>query len=129
MTKELVICIIIIILIFAGNAITQGYLNKSITVITENLKGLKEQIVKEEINTESAKNEIENIYYNWEERNKKLSYYVEHNELEKVNNGLTGLKAYIEMEEVSEAIPELERTIFVLEHIKNKYIVNLRNIF
>lgn len=129
MTKELVICIIIVVLIFAGNAITQGYLNKSVTVITENLDELKEEIVKEEVNIELAKNKIENIYNNWEDRNKKLAYYVEHDELEKVNTGLTGLKAYIEMEEFSESVPELEKTVFVLEHIKNKYIVNLKNIF
>lgn len=129
MTKELVICIIIVVLIFAGNAITQGYLNKSVTVITENLDELKEEIVKEEVNIELAKNKIENIYNNWEYRNKKLAYYVEHDELEKVNTGLTGLKAYIEMEEFSESVPELEKTVFVLEHIKNKYIVNLKNIF
>lgn len=129
MTKELVICIIIVVLIFAGNAITQGYLNKSVTVITENLDELKEEIVKEEVNIELAKNKIENIYNNWEDRNKKLAYYIEHDELEKVNTGLTGLKAYIEMEEFSESVPELEKTVFVLEHIKNKYIVNLKNIF
>ncbi len=129
MTKELVICIIIVVLIFAGNAITQGYLNKSVTVITENLDELKEEIVKEEVNIELAKNTIENIYNNWEDRNKKLAYYVEHDELEKVNTGLTGLKAYIEMEEFSESVPELEKTVFVLEHIKNKYIVNLKNVF
>lgn len=129
MAKELVICIIIVVSIFAGNAITQGYLNKSVTIITENLDELKEEIVKEEINIELVKNKVQNIYNNWEEKNKRLAYYVEHDELEKVNTGLTGLKAYIETEEFSEAVPDLEKTIFVLEHIKNKNIVNLKNIF
>lgn len=129
MTKELVICIIIVVLIFVGNAITQGYLNKSVDIITQDLDELQKQITNDEVDVEFARNGVENIYCNWEDRNKKLAYYVEHDELEKVNTGLTGLKAYIEMEEFSEAVPELEKTVFVLEHIKNKYIVNLKNIF
>ena len=129
MTKELVICIIIVVLIFAGNAITQSYLNESVTVTTENLNELKKELVNEEVNLELSKEKIEEIYDNWKKRYKKLAYYIEHDELEKVDTQLTGVKSYIEMEEFSETVPELDKAIFILEHINNKNIVNLKNIF
>lgn len=129
MTKELVICIIIVVLIFVGNAITEGYLNESVIVTTESLNELKEELVKDDVNLELSKEKIEATYDNWKKRYKKLAYYVEHNELEKVDTQLTGVKAYIEVEEFSQTIPELDKAIFILEHIKNKTIVNFKNIF
>ncbi|MCI8640711.1 MAG: DUF4363 family protein [Clostridia bacterium] len=129
MIKELVICIIIVVLIFVGNAITQGYLNESVNITTQSLNELKEELVKEEVNLEISKKKIEETYGDWKNRYKKLAYYVEHDELEKVDTQLTGVKSYIEMEEFSETVPELDKAIFILEHINNKNIVNLKNIF
>ena len=38
-------------------------------------------------------------------------------------------KSYIESQQYKDAICELEKTIFVLEHINEKYTFNLENIF
>lgn len=131
MTKELIICIVIVVLIFIGNAFTQRYLDNSVTETSENLNELKKELVKdkEEINLDLAQNSIESIYETWEKKQGKLSFYIEHNELEKVNTQLTGLIGCIEMEEFAQAVPELDKAVFILEHIKNKSMVSLKNIF
>lgn len=129
MTKEFIICVIIVVLIVVGNVITQNYTNDSVKEASESLYELREELSKEEVNLDNAKRKIYEIYSDWSKRHDKLAYYIEHDELEKVKTDLTGIKGYIEMEEYSEAVPELDRTVFVLEHIKNKNILNLENIF
>ena len=49
--------------------------------------------------------------------------------IEKVKTELTGLRGYIEKEEYSEAVPELDKSVYILEHIKDKTALNLKNIF
>lgn len=38
-------------------------------------------------------------------------------------------KSYIETEEESDAVSELEKSVFVLKHIEDKTRMNLKNIF
>ena len=131
MIKELIISIIIVVLIFVGNAVTENYTRESVDETTKNLTTLREEIIKneDEVNVNIAKEKIDNIYKQWDSRHKKLAYYIEHDELEKVKTELTGLRAYIEKEEYSEAIPELDKSVYILEHIKDKTALNLKNIF
>ena len=129
MTKELIICIIIVILIFGGNMITQSYTDSSVTETTNSLKELRDLIIIDDVNLEKTENKINDICDNWNKRQDILSFYIEHDELEKVKTELTVVKAFIEIEEFSDAVPELDKTIFILEHIQNKNILDLKNIF
>ena len=58
-----------------------------------------------------------------------LAYYIEHDELEKVETNLTGLRSFIESKEYSDALAELDKTVFVLRHIEDKNKFNLQNVF
>ena len=58
-----------------------------------------------------------------------MSYFIEHDELEKVETNLVGLNSFIDMRDEKEAVAELNRAIFVLKHIEDKNNLNLRNIF
>lgn len=129
MIKEILICIIIIALIFAGNIITQNYTNVSVDFASKELSNLREEVIKEDVDSEMVNNKINEIYSDWNNRHKKLAYYIEHDELEKVETDLSSLKGYIEVEEYKEAIAELDRTVYVLQHIKNKTVFSLDNIF
>lgn len=131
MLKELIISIIIILLIFIGNGVTESYTKQSVEDTTNKLEELREEIIKEEneIEQEKAKKMINEVHEKWDEKYKKLAYYIEHDELEKVETELTGLRSYIEKEEYSEALPELDKSVFILEHIKDKTAFNLMNIF
>ena len=131
MIKELIISIIIVVFIFIGNAVTENYTKESIDETTQSLVILRDEIIKDEkeIDFEVAKRKIDDIYEKWNQRYEKLAYYIEHDELEKVKTEITGLRGYIEKEEYSEALSELDKSVYILEHIKDKTSLNLKNIF
>lgn len=129
MKKELIICTIIVISIIIGNIITQNYTKETINITTYKLDELKSKITQEDIVTEEVNNEILEIYDEWNKRHDKLAYYIEHDELEKVETDLTSLKSFIEVQEYKEAVSELDKTIYILKHIEEKNAFNLKNIF
>ena len=127
MYKETIICIFIIILIIGLDIITQNYTKKSTIEITDCLSELKDEIENE--NLENAKLKIEELDNKWDNRHDKLAYYIEHDELEKVETNFTACKSLAKTEEYEQAISELEKTVYVLEHITDKYSFDLVNIF
>ena len=127
MYKETIICIFIIILIIGLDIITQNYTKKSTIEITDCLSELKDEIENE--NLENAKLKIEELDNKWENRRDKLAYYIEHDELEKVDTAIVQVKSFVENDDIPSAMAELENGKFVLEHIERKYKFNLQNIF
>lgn len=127
MLKETIICIIIIIGILGLEIFTQNFTQKTVNEITGKFSKIKENIsIQDE---EQINNEIKNIGEMWEEKQKKLAYYIEHDELEKVHTAIVTMKSYVESKDYSSALSELEEGKFVLEHIKEKNSFNLQNIF
>ena len=131
MKKELIICIIIIVLIIIGNIITQNYTKECVAQMNQELDILKEASLNAEIQEENADvsgkvNEIEN---RWNEYQEKLAYYIEHDELEKVETQIFTMRGFSEIKKYDEIIPELEKCIFILEHIQEKTKLNVKNIF
>ncbi len=126
MFKEIVISIIIVIVIFSLDLVTQNYTKETTNLTSERLTNLKEEIKKGE---SKITNTINQIYKDWEDRRKKLAYFIEHDELEKVETNLTNIRAFIEAEELDMAINEIDEAKFILEHIKEKTSFSLENIF
>ena len=120
MHKELIICIILVILIIIGDIITVNY-------ITNELETLKQGLI--EKSKEQADDKINKIDEKWNEAHDKLAYYIEHDELEKVETNFTACKSLAKTEEYEQAISELEKTVYILEHITDKYSFDLVNIF
>ena len=58
-------------------------------------------------------------------KHRKLAMYIEHNELEKVETDLSSLNGYLKQEEYGDANAQIDVSIYVLEHIKNKTILNI----
>ena len=134
MKKEIIICIIVVIAIVLGNVITQNYTKQCVKILSDELDELKINLnnkleKQEEKPKEELSKKIEKITNDWELRHDKLAYYIEHNELEKVEDNLTSLNSLISTEEYAEAIKELDKSIFILKHIEEKYAFNLENIF
>ena len=131
MLKEIVIIITIIVVIFIGNTITQKYTTQAIEEMTNILNSVRQEIFesKENIDVNKIEEEIENINTQWENKHEKLAYYIEHDELEKVETNLTGLKGEIEAKEYGDAMSRLDQSVFLLEHIEDKYAFNLQNVF
>lgn len=128
MFKEIFICILILSMIFVGNYITQSYTSKSVKEISNKLIEIEDEMKKESIENKKIKDKIGEMSNNLEEKHNKLSYYIEHNEIEKVETEITSLKSYVEVEQYDEAINEIERALFILNHIKDKYEFNLKTV-
>ncbi len=129
MKKELIICIFIIIIIVIANITTQNYTKECVLKIKERLDILKEATLGENDEKENIDKEIENIENKWNEFQEKLAFYIEHDELEKVETQIFSIKGLAEIEEYKEIIPELEKCIFILEHIQDKSVLNIKNVF
>ena len=128
MFKEIFICILILSMIFVGNYITQSYTLKSVNEISSNLVEIKDEMQKENIESKKVNDKIGEMSNNLERRHDKLSYYIEHNEIEKLETELTSLKSYVEVEQYDEAINEIDRALFLLNHIKDKDEFNMKTV-
>lgn len=126
MFKEIIISIVILIFIIGLDVVTQNYTKETVISTSEKLSNLKEKINNNEKN---ISNDLEEIYNNWEERREKLAYFIEHDELEKVETNLTNIRSFIEEDELAMAINEVDEAKFILEHIKEKNALELENIF
>ena len=127
MYKELIIISVVIILIVGLDIVTGNYTKESVDGISKGLNELRGYIQEE--NKEKVKNKMEEIKEKWEERYKVLAFYIEHDELEKIETELTGLEADISIDEYKNCVSGIDTTIFILEHIKEKEEFHLRSIF
>ena len=129
MNKEIIICLIIIILVVVFNIITTNYTKEVVETINISLRDFKEELLVDNVEKEELKNTIDSILKKWNEKNEILAYYIEHDELEKVETELTSLASSIDVEEYDDGIENLDRCIFILNHIKDKYVLEIKNIF
>lgn len=127
MYKEFIIIIVVVALIIGLDIITNNYTKQSLEIMTNELNILRESIFKE--NKEEAETQMKKVMEKWEERYKTLAFYIEHDELEKVETELTKLSADLSVEEYKHCIAELDTTIFILGHIEEKEKFHFRSIF
>ncbi len=127
MKKEIIISIAVIILIILLNIITQNNINETYLKLEENLIQLKGNMEKK--NEGFAKKQIHGIEEQWTREYKKLAYYVEHEELEKVETQIVKLKANINTKDYNVGIENLDTCIYILQHIKDKNALKIVNIF
>lgn len=127
MYKELFIIFIVIAIIVGLDIITNNYTKQTLEILSSELNILKDYILKED--KENSQEQMQKIKQKWEERYKILAFYIEHDELEKVETEMVKLEADIEVEEFKHCISELETTNFILEHIQEKEEMHLRSIF
>lgn len=127
MLKESITCIIIVITIFIFDNRTQAYTQQSVESTTNRLESLRDELLKHE--KQNTQIDINEIYNQWMEFHNKLAFYIEHDELEKVETEMVGLKGNIEVEEYEIAVSKLDKCIFILQHIADKYKFSIDNIF
>ena len=126
--KEVIIIIVILLIIFLGNIAIQMYLGKSIDEIEPELNKLKIEAVYKKNFTE-AKNILDNILENWDNKKEKWSVIADHNHIDKIELSLISIKSKIELEEEMELLSEIDKSIFLLKDTKEKNVLKLKNIF
>jgi len=127
MLKELIIIIVVVVLVIGFDVLSNNYLIEAVTELSNELNVLREYILKE--NRTEAQHQMQRVKEQWKEKYKVLAYYIEHDELEKVETELVRLSADIDMEEYKHCINELETSIFILEHIEQKEKLDIISIF
>lgn len=141
MKKEISISLIIIIIVVIADILTSNITDKKISDMNNDLDNMREKIVfvknlnekNIEKNNNSTYNElildVKNIKRKWEDNNNILSYYIEHNELEKVGTEISTLYNYSESNNFEQALDSISRLEFILDHISKKYDFELNNFF
>lgn len=129
MRKELIITILVFLIIFISDIFLQNYIKGSVEEIKNDLENLKKEVLDSGIESKELEEKVKKIYEKWEIKNKVLTFFVEHDELEKVNTELNKIKGYFEVDMKDDSMTDINETIYVLEHIREKQKVSLKNVF
>lgn len=150
MKKEEIATLVIIGIILIIDLITLYYTKKCIAKISDDLTNLENMAVEsikaenndnsenngsnsegdesKKIESKELKQKSEDIYKEWLGMNDTLTFYIEHDELEKVNVQLERIIANFNVDSTEDAVPEIKETIYILRHIEKKQRLTLRNI-
>ena len=150
MKKEEIATLVIIGIILIIDLITLLYTKKCIAKISDDLTNLENMAVEsikaenndnsenngsnsegdesKKIESKELKQKSEDIYKEWLGMNDTLTFYIEHDELEKVNVQLERIIANFKVDSTQDAVPEIKETIYILRHIEKKQRLTLRNI-
>lgn len=129
MYKEIIVCILVVILIISMDLLSNNYTKKVFFSINDSLGNLRNEMLKEDKDVNKINDEITKVEQEWNSKLNLLSCYIEHNELEKVARQLTLIKGNIDVEEYNQAIPQLDDCVYVINHIEDKESLLLRNLF
>ena len=123
--KEYIVLSLIIFFIIFVEIITVIITKSSLEDINHDISELEIAIY----NKGDINEKMNEVIDEWKSVEEKLSYYMEHDELEKISCEVTNLKSNIELdnnEDFKEAIDEIK---FRLDHVQNKQKLDLKNIF
>lgn len=129
MYKEIVVCFLVVIFIISIDLISNNYTKKTFSNINEKLNNLRNEMIKENKDENKIADNLKKVEQEWNKNLNLLSCYIEHNELEKVIRQLTLIKGNIDVEEYSQAVPQLDECVFLINHIKDKESLLIRNLF
>ncbi len=129
--REIGIIIVVVIIIVVASWLVQNYIEKTSDEITFQLEELKSQIKQSKTNNnkEEAVKTAESALQKWEEVSKNWSMVVVHEELDKIELSLLEVKAAVETESYDDSLEEIDKSIFLVRHIKEKEALKIKNIF
>ena len=127
--KEFAIIIIILMIIFGTAFYIERFLNNTSDKLVSKLENLKADIETKNIGEERIREQANQIYGEWQEVSEKWSIIVLHDEIDLIQTSLIRIKSKIETKKFDESIEDLDTSIFLLKHIKEKEKTSLKNIF
>ena len=136
--KKIWIVVIVIFFVVFLDFITENYTNKVVKQISKNLKEINKEIEEgfEDGNfliNEEAKQKIRKdgneLLKLWRKQDKILSFYIEHDEIEKVSDKINLLNKQLELYNYLEGMDTIVEVEFLLIHLSEKQSLNLKNIF
>ena len=125
MKKELIICLVIICSIVIGDIWLQNYTSKTLDTISTNLEELKKTLD----DNKFSKEKVIQVNNEWDKKFNILTCFLAHDELEKVKTQLVVITAGIDVEDTEHVYEEIDKAVYILDHIKDKNSLKLDNIF
>lgn len=122
--KETIGIILIILFVIIIEIITMKVTNNSLNRVNDELG-----LIESESNENELKSKINNFSNSWKNEEKKLSCFMEHNELEEITKEVNSLVFAIENGKKETIKEKLDNIKFKMEHIKNKQKIKIENIF
>ncbi len=122
--KEIITIIIILIIVIGINFITDKIMSKTVYEIKDIITKIGEELNNKEVD----ENNVKKLNDMWNEKEIMLSYFAEHDELEKITKEIKSLNVNLEGDE-EEAKVEIEQIKFLLNHIQEKNKLKLKNVF
>ena len=132
MQKEMIIVAIIIVVVVGVNITTDKYTKKCVSEINMKLEEICDMAnasLEEKKENNQIIEKMDALREEWSNFSKKLAFYIEHDEIEKVDTSIVEINEYIKLVLYDEAIPEIRKCSFILEHIKNKGELQVINLF
>lgn len=128
--KEYIVLIIIFILLITFDVLSRNYTEKSIQFLNSEVDEIiKISLYEENFDNNKILKKIEEFEKDWKKRQEVMSFYAEHNELEKVNVAISLMKSKIEVNKIEDAYENMVEIKYRIEHIKEKQELKLNNIF
>ena len=127
--KEITIIILILMIIFGGALYTQKFLNNTADMLVSKLENLKTELENNNKEQQNLEQQTDEIYGDWENINEKWSVVVLHDEIDLIETSLIRMKSKIKTGSLDESMEDLDTSIFLLKHIKEKEKTSLKNIF
>ena len=127
--RDKIIIIIVLFIIIGSGIFMQRYIKSTSEEMVDNLKELKSSIKNSGEINENIKKQAEGLYDKWQELEKKWSMFVLHDELDLIETSLVNMKANVESQVIDMSVEEIDKSIFLLEHIYEKERFCLKNIF
>lgn len=123
--KPIWFSIIIIIFVIILDFITVNNTKKTTEFMDEKLENIDKMLEAEDIEI----GEINELVEEWEKQSVLMSYYLEHDEIEKIGNEIFLLQKQIDIEDIDDARQAITELKFLFKHIEEKQILNIENFF
>ena len=131
--REVIIILIVLIFIISLGVIEQKYLVNTSEELVLQLNELRDELDNLIKNNIKENSEIvkfsENIQNKWDNLDKTWSIIITHSELDQIKLSILEVNSCIKLKEFNKAKKELEKTTFLVEHIKEKQALKIRNLF
>ena len=124
MKKILIICFVTVISIIVGDIFLQRFVDSTFDQMSSNLEKMDGYVD----NAEECKRQLDELDASWEKNFLKMACYLEHDELEKVKTQIVVIRAGIEADDKMFVHEEINRAIYIIQHIKEKESFRLDNI-
>ena len=132
MQKEMIIVAVIIVVVVVVNITTDKYTKNCVSEINMKLEEICDMAnasLEEGKENNQIIEKMDALREEWSNFSKKLAFYIEHDDIEKVDTSIVEINEYIKLGLYDEAIPEIRKCSFILEHIKNKGELQVINLF